>query len=397
MIYLDHAATTRPEPEVLEAMTATAYGNASSTHAAGYAARSAINQAKLTIAGAADLLGPGIADTEIFFTGGGTETNNYCIKAPALAIRMDCQSRVSHDFGDMHLVTTAIEHPSVLESMRFLEKLGAEVTYVQPETDGRVTSEKVLAAIRPNTVLVSCMAANNETGVLQPIQAIGQGLSGLDYNCFGRKILFHVDGVQMFGQLPMRLKDWKVDLMSASGHKIYGPQGIGLLYQRESLKMPPLLHGGGQELGVRSGTEAVPLIAGFRKAVEMAAEDLGRRSATEVRLRDLLYDLLKAELGSAVTWNGVTAEKLPGHLNISVNTAVGGDLLAAELDLAGICVSTGSACAAGKQEPSYVLTAMGVDRSLSDRSLRFSIGRENTEEDIRTAARETIRIIRKHL
>ena len=399
MIYLDHAASDNMREAVRKAMkeVEASLGNASSVHTMGYRARALINEAKSRIAGTATLFGPGgVGDNELIFTSGATEGNNYCIKMTAAAVALDNRISCPHGICDQHFVTTAIEHASVLESFHFLEQLGAKVTYLKPDSQGIVDREAVLGAIRPNTVLVSVMAANNEVGTLQPVAAIGENLRRLPYNSFGRRMLYHVDGVQAFGRMPIPVKSAGIDLLTVSSHKIGGPKGIGLVYQSKEIRLPALLSGGGQEEGRRSGTEAEVLAVGLMTAVDEAERNYLSDTAYIRQLRDFFGNELQKRFGDKIHINGSLGRRLPGNLNITIDCNAGGNQLVAELDLAGIAASTGSACTQSSREPSHVLLAMGVGREQAERSLRFSLGRENTREEMLYTIDTIEKIVQKY-
>lgn len=371
MIYLDYAATTSPRAEVCREtarIQEELYGNPSAVYTYAAKARSRCNRAKKTIAAA---LGSGVSDSEIVFVSGGTEGNNWCIKMAAFEGGMP---------EGKHFITTAIEHPSVLQPFRFLERCGAAVTYIRPAADGIVRAEDICAALRPNTVLVSVMAANNEVGTIQPVAEIGARIADSPYNCYGRRCLFHVDAVQAFGHIPLDVKAAHIDLMTTSAHKLYGPKGVGFVYKRDEIRLAPLLDGGGQEQGLRSGTENVAAIAGMECAVRLAMEDIQARAERETRLRNKMIGLLRERIPS-VQINGDLEKRLPGNINLSIPN-IDGEALLVWLDMKGICVSTGSACAAGKSEPSYVLTAMGRSEGQANSSLRLTLGLDTTEEEI---------------
>ena len=387
MIYLDHAATTKPGPGVLEIMSKTAegfFGNPSSVHTMGTSAKKIINQAKKTIAATLEA-----QDSEICITSGGTEGNNLCIKMAVLPYLGVGRTSAPH------IVTTAVEHPSVLESVKVMERLGAKVTRVMPGRDGCISARDVLDAVTPDTVLVSVMMANNEVGTVMPVDEIGPALRQLPYNSFGHRILFHVDGVQAYGQIPVSVKQWDIDLFTASAHKFYGPKGIGFLYRKDDVVLEALLSGGGQESGLRSGTENVPAVAGMEAAVTNAFADMQQRFERENALCEALLGGLRENVpGLIVNGREKGKKHLPGTLNVSV-PGIGGETMLVWLDMAGICISTGSACAAGKKEPSYVLTSMGVSPELADCSLRFSLGRETTRQEIDETVRTVTETVRK--
>lgn len=363
-IYLDNHATTRIDPEVLAAMMpylTDVYGNAGSrNHAFGWAAQEAVERAREQVA---ELIG---ADAkEIIFTSGATESDNLAIIGAA---------RYNKEKG-RHIVTQAIEHKAVLDSCHALEKEGFEVTYLPVDTDGRVSPEAVRAALRDDTVICSIMWANNEVGVVNDIAAIGAV-------CRERGVIFHTDAVQGLGKLPFDVKTMNVDMLSISAHKMYGPKGIGALYLRRGrprFRIDPIVFGGGQERGMRSGTAAVHQIVGLGAAAKMAREALQNGEVARVKaLRDRLWAGLQANLDELYL-NGSWEHRLPNNLNVSFAFCEGEAMMMAIKDLA---VSSGSACTSASLEPSYVLRAMGVDVELAHTSIRFGIGRFNTEEEI---------------
>ncbi|WNC13223.1 cysteine desulfurase family protein [Brevibacillus brevis] len=363
MIYLDNSATTRPHPQVVETMKRAMesyYGNPSSLHQMGVEAETVLKQAREV---AASYLGckPG----EVIFTSGGTESNNTAIKGVAFQY----QNR------GKHIITTQVEHPAVYDVCKQLEGLGFTTTYLPVDRDGRVSLEDVKKAMRPDTILVSVMYVNNELGTIQPVAEIGQWLKQFP------KVLFHVDAVQAVGKIPLRLKDSGIDLLSVSAHKFYGPRGVGILYKREGLIIHPLLMGGGQEGGVRSGTENLPAIAGMAKAIRILSE-LG--TGETARLEKLLQQLrqgISAIEGCRI--NTPASGTAPHIMNISV-PGVKAEVLLHALEERGFLVSTKSACSSKANEPSRVLVSAGIDRDCALSSLRISLGRENTEEDIKS-------------
>ena len=368
MIYLDHAATTKPRPEVIEKMTECLereYGNASANYQFASVPRRILQEARERIAKSLS-----VQPEEIYFTSGGTESDNWAIRS---AVRERAER-------ERHIITSAIEHPAVLETVRELEQDGCTVTKLVPDKTGAIDPAAVEAAIRPDTVLISIMYANNETGRIQPIREIGR---------IARKhgILFHTDAVQAYGQIPVSAPEDGFDLLSASGHKLYGPKGIGFLYIRSGVLRRPLLTGGGQESGLRSGTENIPAIAGLSEAVAAGMCDLEQRQESEWLRKEQLAERMRGLCPYIVENGGLGGRQdwLPGIWNISF-PGLPGEAMQVWLDMAGICVSTGSACASGSKEPSHVLLAMGIDRARADSSLRISIGRETTEEEIETTA-----------
>lgn len=361
MIYLDNAATTRTAPEVVEAMLpffSENYGNASSIYGLGSTSKKALNQARRILADAL-----GARQEEIYFTAGGSEADNWALKAAAEAYK---------DKGK-HIVTTRIEHHAVLHTCAYLEKQGYEVTYVGVDENGIVRLEELEAAIRPDTILLSVMYANNEVGTLQPIGEIGQ-------IAHDRGVLFHTDAVQAFGQMPIRVDELHIDMLSASAHKVNGPKGVGCLYIRSGLKLGSFIHGGAQERSRRAGTENVPGIVGFGKAIERAVGIMPEKIERETRLRDYLIDRIYEKIPYC-RLNGDRNRRLPGNVNFSFQFVEGESVLIM-LDMKGICASSGSACTSGALDPSHVLLAMGLPHELAHGSLRMTLSEENTEEEM---------------
>lgn len=361
MIYLDNAATTRTAPEVVEAMLpffSENYGNASSIYGLGSTSKKALNQARRILADAL-----GARQEEIYFTAGGSEADNWALKAAAEAYK---------DKGK-HIVTTRIEHHAVLHTCAYLEKQGYEVTYVGVDENGIVRLEELEAAIRPGTILLSVMYANNEVGTLQPIGEIGQ-------IAHDRGVLFHTDAVQAFGQMPIRVDELHIDMLSASAHKVNGPKGVGCLYIRSGLKLGSFIHGGAQERSRRAGTENVPGIVGFGKAIERAVGIMPEKIERETRLRDYLIDRIYEKIPYC-RLNGDRNRRLPGNVNFSFQFVEGESVLIM-LDMKGICASSGSACTSGALDPSHVLLAMGLSHELAHGSLRMTLSEENTEEEM---------------
>ncbi len=359
-VYLDHAATTPVHPEVIAAMLPyfnPTFGNASSVHGFGRQGRMAIDNARDTLAKAL-----GAQANEIYFTSGGTESDNIALRGVAAAMA---------DKG-RHIITTSIEHHAILNTCAHLAKQGFEITYLPVDADGLVDPEDVKAAIRPDTILISIGHANNEMGAIQPLAEIGAIAKE-------HGVYLHTDAVQSFGTLPIDVNELQVDLLSLSGHKIYGPKGIGALYVRRGTRVRPIMFGGGQERKLRPGTENVAGIVGLAKAVELAMAEREERVKEMTRLRDKLIDGLLAV--PHVTLNGHREKRLPGNVNISVKY-VEGESLILSLDLRGIAVSSGSACTSGSLEPSHVLIAMGLDHLQAHGSLRLTLGRDTTDEDI---------------
>jgi len=363
-IFMDNHSTTRVDPRVVEAMLpffTENYGNAASrNHSFGWTAEAAVENARAQIAA---LIG-GDAK-EIVFTSGATEANNLAIKGAAAFYRKQ---------GN-HIITVETEHKSVLDTCKRLQRDGYEITYLQPSPDGLITPEQVTAAMTDKTILVSIMAANNEIGVVQPLEAIGAAIKAKNPKC-----LFHSDVVQAAGKVPVDVEKAKLDLASVTAHKMYGPKGIGALWVRRKprIRIDPILDGGGHERGMRSGTLPVPLIVGFGKAAELAKAEMPAEAKRLRALRDRLLRGLQSRLIETYV-NGSLENRLPGNLNISFAFVEGESLLMALKDIA---VSSGSACTSASLEPSYVLRALGVGEELAHTSIRFGIGRFNTEAEI---------------
>lgn len=361
MIYLDNAATTRTAPEVVEAMLpyfTEQYGNPSAIYSLGSAGKKAINEARRTIA-AAIVAKP----EEIYFTAGGTEADNWALKAAA-----ECCAGKGR-----HIITTKIEHHAVLHACGYLEKNGYEVTYLDVDRDGILDPEALKEAIRPDTVLISVMFANNEIGTIQPIREIGAIARE-------RGILFHTDAVQAFGQIPIDVEEMHIDMLSASAHKLNGPKGTGMLYIRSGLKIRSFIHGGAQEKGVRAGTENVPGIVGFAAAVRRALSRTEEKAGRERELRDYLIRRIEGEIPYC-RLNGHREKRLPGNVNISFRFIEGESLLIM-LDMRGVCASSGSACTSGSLDPSHVLLAIGLEHEEAHGSLRMTLSEENTQEEL---------------
>lgn len=361
LIYMDNAATTSVRPEVLEAMMpyfTQHFGNASSIHTFGRNAHRALDNARKQVAAAL-----GCEAREIYFTAGGSESDNW-------AIRCAVEAKASKG---KHIITSAIEHHAVLHTCQYMEKLGYEVTYLPVDEYGLVSVEDVKNAIRPDTVLITIMAANNEIGTLQPIAEIGRIAKE-------NGILFHTDAVQVVGAIPIDVNAWNVDMLSLSGHKLHAPKGIGALYVRKGIRISNLIYGGAQERGLRAGTENLPAIVGLGKAIELATAELPEYTERLTRLRD---KLIHGILGSIpdVQLNGHPTIRLPGNVNVSVRY-VEGEALLIRLDLAGVAASSGSACTSGSLDPSHVLLAIGLPHEVAHGSLRLSLGNDTTEEEV---------------
>ena len=360
-IYLDHAATTPLRPEVRAAMepylSADGFGNPSSLHADGQRAKRALDAARDTLACAL-----GAQFSEITFTSGGTEADNAALVGVMLA-----RGRGSH------LITTQIEHEAVIETARFLEKLGFSVTYLPVDEQGRVAPRSVADALTDRTALVSVMHANNEVGTVQPLREIADLVHA-------HGAYLHTDAVQTFSQLPVNVHDLGVDLLSVSAHKIYGPKGVGALYVRSGIPIEPLLHGGGQERERRAGTENVPAIAGFGEAVRLLLPEREAVAARLTLLRDTFLAALRQRIPSMVL-NGHPTERLPNNINLSF-PGLDAETLLLTLDRAGISASSGSACTSGSIEPSHILTAMGLPDDRVNSAIRLTLGRDTTRAEV---------------
>lgn len=363
MIYADNAATTRISDRAFEQMLPflrEQYGNASSQYSLGVKAKRAIEQARKQVA-----VVIGSEPLEITFTSSGSEANSWVLRCIAKTCRDE----------PMHIITSAIEHYSVLNACRALEQNGVEVTFLPVDNMGGVSVENVKAAIKPNTKLVSIMLANNEIGTIQPIAEIGQFLKG-------RGILFHTDAVQAVGHIPVNVKDLQIDFLTASAHKFNGAKGTGILYRRSGLELSPLVFGGEQEQGLRGGTESVAGIVAAGYAIE---ESVSEMAETAKRLKEMVATTItriKSKIPSARV-NGDTECRLPGTVNLGFE-GVSGESLMHMLDLKGICVSTSSACTSGKDEPSHVLRALGLNEQQAKSAIRISYGKYNTVDETNT-------------
>lgn len=360
-IYLDNAATTKTRPEVVEAMLpyfSEMYGNPSSVYEFASQNKKAVDDARGIIAKAlgADL-------SEIYFTGGGTEADNWALKATADA----------YEGKGNHIITSKIEHHAILHTCEYLEKKGFEITYVDVDEYGIIKLDQLEKAIRPTTILITVMYANNEIGTIQPIKEIG---------AIAKKhnILFHTDAVQAFGQIDINVNDLNIDMLSSSAHKLNGPKGIGFLYIRKNVKIRSFIHGGAQERQRRAGTENVPGIVGYGKATEIAVATMEERAEKEVKLRDYLVKRVLAEV-PYVRLNGDRYRRLPNNVNFSFQFIEGESLLIM-LDMNHICASSGSACTSGSLDPSHVLLAIGLPHEIAHGSLRLTLGADNTVEEI---------------
>lgn len=372
MIYLDNAATTRTAPEVVEAMLpyfTEYYGNAGSIYGLAGESRKALLRARETIAGTL-----GAEANEIYFTAGGSESDNWALKAVFEAWQ---------DKG-RHIITSRIEHHAVLHTCEYLEKMGARVTYLDVDSEGLVDPGQLERAIRPDTILISVMAANNEVGTIQPVKEIGEIAAA-------HGILFHTDAVQAYGHLPMAVQECHIDLLSASAHKFNGPKGAGFLYVGKKAGIRSFIHGGQQERGRRAGTENVPGIVGMATAARRAHEHMEERAQKERMLRDYLIGRIEAEIPD-VALNGHRTRRLPNNVNFSF-ADMEGETMLIMLDMAQICASAGSACTSGAVDPSHVLLAMGLSKERARGSLRLTLSEENTREELDTVVEELARIV----
>ncbi len=372
MIYLDNAATTRTAPEVVEAMLpyfTEYYGNAGSIYGLAGESRKALLRARETIAGTL-----GAEANEIYFTAGGSESDNWALKAVFEAWQ---------DKG-RHIITSRIEHHAVLHTCEYLEKMGARVTYLDVDSEGLVDPGQLERAIRPDTILISVMAANNEVGTIQPVKEIGEIAAA-------HGILFHTDAVQAYGHLPLAVQECHIDLLSASAHKFNGPKGAGFLYVGKKAGIRSFIHGGQQERGRRAGTENVPGIVGMAAAARRAHEHMEERAQKERMLRDYLIGRIEAEIPD-VALNGHRIRRLPNNVNFSF-AGMEGETMLIMLDMAQICASAGSACTSGAVDPSHVLLAMGLSKERARGSLRLTLSEENTREELDTVVEELARIV----
>lgn len=373
-IYLDHAATTPVRPEVADVMMGVltdAFGNPSSTHQFGRKVRKLMEEARQKTAGAI-----GANPKEIVFTSGGTESNNLAIAGTVRANR----------HKGKHIITTAVEHHAVLDVFLQLEKEGYQLTVLPVDPFGRVSTRQFQSALREDTIFASVMHANNEIGTVNPISEIGQ-------MCRERRVMLHTDAVQSIGKIPVDVQELQVDLLTVSGHKIYGPKGTGALYIRQGTPIEPMVRGGSQEKSIRPGTENVAGIVALGKAIELAVSEMASESPRLARLRDkLIHNIIRSIPDARL--NGHPTERLPHNVNFSF-AGVEGETLIQGLDARGIAVSAGSACSSGSLEPSHVLLGVGVERRLALGTLRISLGRSTTDEDIETVTAELKQIIHR--
>lgn len=360
-VYLDHAATTPARPEVVEAMLpyfTEKFWNPSSVYSPAAENKQATDQCR-------DLIGKtlGTEGKNIYFTAGGSESDNWALKAAAEA----------YETKGKHIITSKIEHHAILHTCDYLESRGFEITYIDVDENGILKLDQLEEAIRPDTILISIMFANNEIGTIQPVKEIGE---------IARKhgVIFHTDAVQAYGQIPINVDEYGIDMLSASGHKLNGPKGIGFLYIRKGLKLRSFIHGGAQERKRRAGTENVSGIIGLGKAVEIAFDTMEERTSKEREVRDYAIDRILAEIPYC-RLNGDRRKRLPNNINISFQFIEGESLLIM-LDMAGICASSGSACTSGSLDPSHVLLAIGLPHEIAHGSLRMTLGEETTKEDM---------------
>lgn len=374
MIYLDNAATTKTAPEVVDAMLpyfSEYYGNASTIYGLGAESKKAMDHARQTIA---DSLGA--KPEEIYFTAGGSESDNWALKATAEA----------YAFKGKHIITTKIEHHAILHTCEYLEKRGFEITYLNVDRDGLISLDELKAAIRPDTILISVMFANNEIGTIEPIAEIGEIAKE-------HGVLFHTDAVQAYAQVPINVDEMHIDMLSASGHKLNGPKGIGFLYIRKGVKIRSFVHGGAQERSRRAGTENIPGIVGLGAAVERAMRIMDSKTQREIELRDYLIGRLENEIPHC--WlNGHRTKRLPNNINFSF-LFIEGESMLIMLDMKGICASSGSACTSGSLDPSHVLLAIGLKHEEAHGSLRLTLSEDSTKEEMDIVAEEVKKIVQR--
>lgn len=372
LIYLDNAATTKTAPEAVEAMLpyfSEYYGNPSSIYSLAAESKKAVSDAREIIA---DSIGAKASD--IYFTAGGSEADNWALKATAEA----------YAWKGKHIITSAIEHHAILHTCQYLEKQGYDVTYVGVDEQGILKLDELEAAIRPDTILISVMFANNEIGTIQPIAEIGR-------IAHEHGVLFHTDAVQAFGHIPLNVEEMNIDMLSASGHKINGPKGIGAMYIRKGVKILSFLHGGAQERKRRAGTLNVPGIVGMGKAAEIAKEQMQQRISTEENLRDYLIERVLTEIPYS-RLNGDRTKRLPNNASFCFKFIEGESLLIL-LDQLGICASSGSACTSGSLDPSHVLLAIGLPHEEAHGSLRITLSEKTTKEELAFVAEELKKIV----
>jgi cysteine desulfurase len=374
LIYLDNAATTKTAKEVVDAMLpyfSEYYGNPSTIYGLGAKSKEAVTDAREAIAQSL-----GAQTNEIYFTAGGSESDNWALKATAEA----------YEGKGKHIITSKIEHHAILHTCEYLEKRGFEITYIGVDENGILKLDELRAAIRPDTILISVMFANNEIGTIQPIREIGEIAKE-------HGILFHTDAVQAYGQLPINVDEYHIDMLSASGHKLNGPKGIGFLYIRKGVKIRSFVHGGGQERSRRAGTENVPGIVGLGAAVKRAVRIMEEKTAKEIALRDALIERISKEVPYC-RLNGDRTRRLPNNVNFSFRFVEGESLLIM-LDMEGICASSGSACTSGSLDPSHVLLAIGLPHEIAHGSLRLTLSEETTMEEIDTVVEAVKKIVER--
>ena len=374
MIYLDNAATTKTAPEVVDAMLpyfSEYYGNASTIYSLGAESKKAMDHARQTIADSM-----GAKPEEIYFTAGGSESDNWALKATAEA----------YASKGKHIITTKIEHHAILHTCEYLEKRGFEITYLNVDRDGLISLDELKAAIRPDTILISVMFANNEIGTIEPIAEIGEIAKE-------HGVLFHTDAVQAYAQVPINVDEMHIDMLSASGHKLNGPKGIGFLYIRKGVKIRSFVHGGAQERSRRAGTENIPGIVGLGAAVERAMRIMDSKTRKEIELRDYLIGRLENEIPHC--WlNGHRTKRLPNNINFSF-LFIEGESMLIMLDMKGICASSGSACTSGSLDPSHVLLAIGLKHEEAHGSLRLTLSEDSTKEEMDIVAEEVKKIVQR--
>ena len=374
MIYLDNAATTKTAPEVVDAMLpyfSEYYGNASTIYSLGAESKKAMDHARQTIA---DSLGA--KPEEIYFTAGGSESDNWALKATAEA----------YASKGKHIITTKIEHHAILHTCEYLEKRGFEITYLNVDRDGLISLDELKAAIRPDPILIRVMFANNEIGTIEPIAEIGEIAKE-------HGVLFHTDAVQAYAQVHINVDEMHIDMLSASGHKLNGPKGIGFLYIRKGVKIRSFVHGGAQERSRRAGTENIPGIVGLGAAVERAMRIMDSKTQREIELRDYLIGRLENEIPHC--WlNGHRTKRLPNNINFSF-LFIEGESMLIMLDMKGICASSGSACTSGSLDPSHVLLAIGLKHEEAHGSLRLTLSEDSTKEEMDIVAEEVKKIVQR--
>lgn len=361
IIYMDNAATTRTRQEVVDEMLkyfTILYGNPSSVYEFAGKSREAVEDARSLIAKTLNA-----KTDEIYFTSGGTESDNWALRAAAK----------SYKSKGKHIITSKIEHPAILNTAKNLEDLGFKISYIDVDEYGVIKLQRLKEEICDETILISVMMANNEVGTIEPIKEIGKIAKEKD-------IVFHTDAVQYYGQMPIDVRESNIDLLSASAHKFNGPKGIGFLYINEKLKFVPMIFGGGQENGLRAGTQNVPSIVGMAKAASLAHENMEKKNMAEIKLRNYFINRVLREIPYS-RLNGARNLRMPGNTNFSFQFVEASELLAM-LDMEGICASSGSACSSKDSAPSHVLTSMGLSEELAYSSLRFTISSETTKEEI---------------